>query len=181
MYPILSNILFSRLTSNVQEITGDHQHGFWHNRSTTVHIFWICEILERKGVKMKQFIIFLWTCKKVNDSFRREVFYNTLMKFGVPMKVVRLTKMCLNELCSWVRVGKNLSDVFLIMNGFQQGDNSSPLLLNFVLEYPIRKFQLDQYGLKLKVHTNIWFMLMMLLYWVEAYLLHGKHSRFSSR
>jgi hypothetical protein len=28
MYPILSNILFSRLTSNVQEITGDHQHGF---------------------------------------------------------------------------------------------------------------------------------------------------------
>jgi hypothetical protein len=31
------------------------------------------------------------------DSVRREVLYNIPIKFGVPMKLVRLIKMCLNE------------------------------------------------------------------------------------
>jgi hypothetical protein len=35
--------------------------------------------------------------KKAYDSVRREVLYNILIEFGVPMKVVRLSKMCLNE------------------------------------------------------------------------------------
>jgi hypothetical protein len=33
---------------------------------------------------------------KAYDSVRREVLYNILIEFGVPMKLVRLIKMCLN-------------------------------------------------------------------------------------
>jgi hypothetical protein len=33
--------------------------------------------------------------KKVYDSVRKEVLYNLLIEFGVPMKLVRLIKMCL--------------------------------------------------------------------------------------
>jgi hypothetical protein len=40
----------------------------------------------------------------------KEVLYNTLIEFGIPMKLARLIKMCLNEIYSKVRIGKRLSD-----------------------------------------------------------------------
>jgi hypothetical protein len=35
--------------------------------------------------------------KKAYDSVRREVLYNILIEFRIPMKLARLIKMCLNE------------------------------------------------------------------------------------
>jgi hypothetical protein len=50
--------------------------------------------------------------------------YNILIEFGVPMKLVRLIEMCLNETYSEVHIGKHLSDSFHSQNGLKQGDNS---------------------------------------------------------
>ena len=77
--------------------------------------------------------------RKAYDSVRREVLYNILIVFGIPMKLVRLIKMCLTETCSRVRVGKNLSDMFPIRNGLKQGDALSSLLFNIPLEVAIRR------------------------------------------
>ena len=81
--------------------------------------------------------------KKANDSVRREVLCNILIEFGVPQILVRLIKMCLNETFSRFRVGKNLSDMFPIMNGLKKRDALSPLLFNFALEYAIRRVQVN--------------------------------------
>jgi hypothetical protein len=59
--------------------------------------------------------------------------------FGIPKKLVRLIKMCLTETYSRVRVGKNLSEMFPIGNGLKQGDALSPLLINFAVEYAIKR------------------------------------------
>jgi sorting nexin-29 len=140
-YKILSNILLARLTPYVNEIIGDHQRGFHRNRSTTDQIIYIWQILEKKweynGMVHQLFIDF----KKAYDSIEREVLYNILLEFGIPKKLVRLIKMCLNETYSKVRIGKLLSDKFPIQNGLKQGDALSPLLFNFALEYAIRKVQ----------------------------------------
>jgi hypothetical protein len=55
------------------------------------------------------------------------------------MKLVRLMKMCLNEMYSRVRVGKNLSGMFAISNSLKQGYALSPSLYNLAFEYAIRR------------------------------------------
>jgi hypothetical protein len=57
--------------------------------------------------------------------------------------------MCLHETYIKFRVCKLLSDKFPIQNGLKQGDDLSPLLFNFALEYVITKVQEIHVGLEL--------------------------------
>ena len=149
LYKIVSNILLSRLTSYVVEIIGDHQCGFRHNRLTTEHIFWIRQVHEKKlecnEAVHQLFIDFEKAC----DLVRREVLYSILIEFGIPMKLVRVIKICLNETYSRVWVDKHLSDMFPIKSVLRQGDALLPLLCNFAINYAFRRVQVNEDGLKL--------------------------------
>jgi hypothetical protein len=85
--------------------------------STT--ILCIRKILEKKLVYMEAVHLLFTDFKKACDSVRREVFYNIIIEFDIPIKLIRLIKMCLNETYSRVRVGKNLSDRFPAGNGLK--------------------------------------------------------------
>jgi len=148
-YKNLSNILLSRLIPYAKEIIGDHQCGFRRNRSTLDHIFCIRQITEKKWEYNESVHQLFIDFRKAYDSVRREVLYKILIDFGMPRKFVRFIKMSLTESYSRVRVGKNVSDRFPIRNGLIQGDNLSPMLFNFDLEYAIKRFQVNQDGLKL--------------------------------
>ena len=86
--------------------------------------------------------------KKANDSVRKVLYYIDI-EFGIPMKLVRLIKMCLNETHSGVQIGKHLFHMFPIKNGWKQGVDLSLMLLNFPLKYDIRRVCVNQDGLKL--------------------------------
>jgi hypothetical protein len=76
---------------------GDDHRGFRRNRSTTDQIFCIRQILEKKWEYNETVQQLFIDFKKAYDSLRRDVLYNVLVEFGVPMEVVRLVKLCLNE------------------------------------------------------------------------------------
>jgi hypothetical protein len=127
-YKILSSVLLSWLTPYTKEIIGDHQCGFRRNRSTIDHIFRIRQILKKKCEYNEEVHQLFIDFKKAYDSVGREVLYKILIEFGIPRKLLKLIKMNLNETCSRVRVGKNVSDRFPIRNVLKQGDALSPML-----------------------------------------------------
>jgi hypothetical protein len=83
--------------------------------------------------------------KKAYDSVRREVLYNILIEFGIPLKLVRLIKRCLNETYSIVQVGKHLPDRFPVKSGLKR----RRCFISIALEYAIGRVQANQEGLKL--------------------------------
>jgi len=109
----------------------------------------MCQILQKSWKYNKAVCQLFIEFKKAYNSVQREVVNNILIEIDIPTKLVRLIKMCLNETYSRVQVGKQLSDMFPIRNGLKQGDALLPLLLNFVVEYAIRRVHVDQDGLKL--------------------------------
>ena len=116
---ILTNIRLSGLTPYSEKITEDHQSGFQRNGSTTDHIFCICRILEKKWEYSEALHQLFVDSKKAYDSVWREGMCNILTEFGIPMKLVRPIKMCLNEMFSRVWVGRHLSYMFPIKNGLK--------------------------------------------------------------
>ena len=94
---ILSNILPSKLTPYAEEITGDYQCGFQQKRTTADNTFCIRQILEKKWELNEALYLLVIDIKKAYDSVWREVLYNILIEFGIPVKLSSLIKMCLNE------------------------------------------------------------------------------------
>ena len=59
--------------------------------------------------------------EKAHDSIKREFLYDILIKFGVPKKLVRLIKTCIDNTRSKVRIRNYLSSSFPNENGLNEG------------------------------------------------------------
>ena len=79
----------------------------------------------------------------VSHRFNLLLFYFNL----IPRKLVKLIKTYLYGPRSKVRIGDYFSSSLVIENGLRPGDALSPLLLNFAIEYAIRKVQETNLGL----------------------------------
>ena len=85
-HKILSHILLTRLTPHAEEVIGDHQCGYRRNRTTADHKLCIRQIIEKKWEYNEAVHQLFIDFKNAYVSVRREVLYNVLIEFGVPMK-----------------------------------------------------------------------------------------------
>jgi hypothetical protein len=132
-YKILSNIPHSKLTLYVDEIIEDRQCGFLRNRPTIGQKI-LCP--SHTGEK----------CECNGTVHHLHIVYSILIQFGKSMKLVRITKMDLDETYNQVRIGKILSDTSPTYNGVE--DIYDYCFFNFSSEYAIRKVQENQEWLK---------------------------------
>jgi len=121
-YNILSNVRLSRITPYATKLLGIISVDFDATGQLLIIYSAFVKYLRRNGNTMKQCKSYFIDFKKSYDSVRREVLYNILTEFDIPMKLLRLIKMCLNETYSTVLGCKHLSDMFPITNGLKQGD-----------------------------------------------------------
>jgi len=76
--------------------------------------------------------------KKACNSVRRDVLYNIIIEYDIPMKLVALNK-CMQT--KGIISRQNSSDAFSIRNSLKKGKVLSSLLLNFILECHQEKCQ----------------------------------------
>ena len=115
-YKMLSNLLLPRMAPYANEIIREYQCRFQRNRLTINHIFSIWQILVKKWEYNKEVYQLFRGFEKTYDSIKRESLYDILIKFGVPKKLGRLIKICLDGTQSKVRIGNYLSSSFPIEN-----------------------------------------------------------------
>lgn len=66
-----------------------------------------------------------------------------MAEFGITLKLIRLTRACLEGSRVRVRVDGDLSEVFHIISELKQGDAHSSILINIVLEKPVREARIE--------------------------------------
>jgi hypothetical protein len=109
---MLYNILPSGLNPYIwMKLLGIIGVGFDIKDHLLIRYFCISQILEKEWEYHEMLHQLLTYIKKV----RREVLYNIMMEFGIPMKLVRMIKVCSNEAYNKVCIGKHLSDDFLTL------------------------------------------------------------------
>ncbi|XP_013163277.1 PREDICTED: uncharacterized protein LOC106114561 [Papilio xuthus] len=137
-YKVLAKVLFNKLAPYVEAKIGEYQCGFRPNRSTIDQIFSLRQILEKTlEYNVDTYHLFV-DFKAAYDNVDRAFLYEAMREINIPEKLIRLTKMTLQNTKCKVKVESDYSEPFYTFNGLRQGDALSCLLFNVVLEKCIR-------------------------------------------
>jgi hypothetical protein len=81
--------------------------------------------------------------QKAYDSIRRNNHYAIMAQFGIPGKLIRLTKASMENSTYHVKIGTIMTDGLKVGTGLKQGDGVAPILFNITLEYVIRQLSVQ--------------------------------------
>ena len=84
--------------------------------------------------------------KQAYDSIDRQALFDIMNEFGIPTKLITLTKATLTDTRCKILVDKTLFDSFSIETGLRQGDKLSTILFNLALEKVVRAMSMNWTG-----------------------------------
>lgn len=147
VYKILARIIRKKLNHYQNQIVGEYQGGFKEGRGTTEQIFILKMIMNKSYEQNLGLHLMFIDFKQAYDSIDRSKMYNALINLEIPVKIVKLIKMTLENSCSSVTTDGIISEKFSIKKGLKQGDPLSTVLFNIVLEKIIRESKIQSGGL----------------------------------
>jgi sorting nexin-29 len=145
-YKVFTTVLKNKLETYAEQLIGAYQAGFRKRKSTADQLFTVRLILEKFWeYKIDVHQIFV-DFKQAHDEINREKLYKIMLYFGIPEKLIRLTKVTVEDSAFYVKIQTELTEPTTKRNGLKQGDGLAPLLFNIVLEYVIRKSNINTDG-----------------------------------
>jgi sorting nexin-29 len=122
---------------------GAYQAGFRKGKSTIDQLFTVRLILEKFWeYKIDGHQIFV-DFKQAYDKIKRKNLYKIMLYFGIPEKLIRLTKATMEDSAVYVKIQTELTEQTTTRNGLKQRDGLALLRFNIVLEYVIRKSNIN--------------------------------------
>lgn len=148
-YKILSNLLLNRLKPFIKEIIEEYQAGFMVGKSTIDQIHIIKQIAEKSHEFNKDVHMLFVDFKAAYDSVDRKKLWNVMSRLGIPEKLTKIIKVCVQGSKCKVSFGGTYSNEFPVLTGLRQGDALSPALFNIALDSVVRQVLSKAEGLKL--------------------------------
>lgn len=133
-YKIFASIMCERLKPHVIRIIGPYQCGFMPGKSTTDQIFTLRQILEKTQEHQVDTHHLFVDFKQAYDTPNRNELFAAMNKFNIPMKLIKLSRMTLQNTVSCVKSAGNTTNTFSTVRGFRQGDALSCSFFNILLE-----------------------------------------------
>ncbi|XP_054289682.1 uncharacterized protein LOC129004977 [Macrosteles quadrilineatus] len=154
-YKVLSKVILNRLKVYIEENIEDHQAGFIQGRSTTDQIFTIKQSLSKYWEYNKEVHLLFIDFQKAYDSVLRKKMYEKMKMFGIPDKLINLTRMCIQKSRCKVKINGEYTSSFEVTTGVRQGDGLSPLLFNLVIEDALKKTKQLAAGINIGIKINV--------------------------
>jgi sorting nexin-29 len=142
-YNVFTTLLKNKLEIHAEQIIGAYQAGFRKGKSAIDQLFSVKLILQKFWeYKIDVHHIFV-DFKQAYDKINRRKLYKIMLFFGIPLKLVRISKVTMEDSAFQVKIQ---SEPTTTRKGLKQGDGLAPLLCNIVLEYIIRKSNINTDG-----------------------------------
>jgi sorting nexin-29 len=138
-YRVLTTVINNRLKKYTEHIIGEYQAGFRTGKSTTDQTFTVKILLEKAwqhNVEIHQIFV---DFQKSHDGIRGDKLYAIIEHFGIPNKLIRLTKATMENSTYYVKIGTIMTDGFKVGTGLKQGVGLAPSPFNVALEYVVRQ------------------------------------------
>ena len=123
---LLEKIILNRISDNL--VTNPNQFGFKPKHNTEMCIFALKEaILKYRALNSNVYSCFL-DASKAFDRVNHSKLFDTLVKRGVPLYIIRIIRFWYTSQTMYVRWNNVMSSGFKVTNGVRQGGILSPYL-----------------------------------------------------
>ncbi len=144
---ILAQIIYNRLTDIIEPFLRQEQSGFRPRRSCIDQINSLRLIIEQSVEWNASLYMCFIDFKRAFDSLNHRALWNSLYKFGIPLKIINMIRLLYNNASSRVLHKGYLSGDIPVNAGVKQGCILSPLLFNIALDSVMRNVNSELNGI----------------------------------